>query len=328
MPFQALYGVGNPDLSTNNQQIGLYLQDDWRINPRLTANIGLRWDFETDMLNNDYVTPAEVVAGLGTTYPSNYFTDGTQRPIYYGAIQPRIGLSYDITGDGKTVVFGGYGRYFDRTLYNDILDEKYRLQYEIRTFWFSEDGSPQDGRPAIKWDPAYLTKEGLDSLIAQGIAPAPEVYLLNNDTRPPSSDQFSAGIRKSFDLLNVSLSYQGVYSKNQMTWTCGIKAANGSCDWGARPTRTSDSRSSRAARRAGTTRRTSSSRSRSRPARSGAPSSRTPMATRSRPATTSSAGERSIRSTRTSSGATSPSSTSSSPRAPWRCPSTSGSPRS
>jgi len=235
MPFQALYGVGNPDLSTNNQQIGLYLQDDWRINPRLTANIGLRWDFETDMLNNDYVTPAEVVAGLGTTYPSNYFTDGTQRPIYYGAIQPRIGLSYDITGDGKTVVFGGYGRYFDRTLYNDILDEKYRLQYEIRTFWFSEDGSPQDGRPAIKWDPAYLTKEGLDSLIAQGIAPAPEVYLLNNDTRPPSSDQFSAGIRKSFDLLNVSLSYQGVYSKNQMTWTCGIKAANGSCDWGARP---------------------------------------------------------------------------------------------
>ncbi len=235
MPFRAEYSIGNPDLSTNNTQFGIYLQDDWRINARLTANIGLRWDFETDELNNDYVTPQNIVQGLKSVYPSSYFTDGSQRPVFYGAIQPRIGLSYDISGEGKTVAHGGYGKYYDRTLYNDILDEKFRQQWTKRIFYFSKDGSPVDGNPAIKWDPSYLTKAGLDKLISSGQAPAPEIFLLDNDTEPPSSDQWSLGIRHNFGPFNVGLDYTGVYSKNQLTWTCGIKAKNGSCDWGARP---------------------------------------------------------------------------------------------
>ncbi len=235
MPFNAQYGVGNPDISTVNRQFGVYLQDDWRPSSNLTVNVGVRWDFETDMLNNKYVTPANITAGLKSVYGPDYFTDGTQRDTWYGAIQPRIGLSYDLTGQGKTIVHAGYGKYYDRTLYNDILDEKYRLQYAITTFWFSKDGSPQDGNPAIKWDPSYLSKAALDRLIAQGIAPKPEIYLLNNNTRPPSSDQWSVGIRQVLGGFNASLAYTGVYSKNQMTWTCGIKTADGQCDWGARP---------------------------------------------------------------------------------------------
>ena len=236
MPFQAIYGTGNPDLSTNNKEFGIYLQDDWRITNRLTANIGLRWDFETDMLNNDYVTPANVRTGLSPVYPSNYFTDGSQRDTYYGAIAPRIGLSYDVTGKGNTIVYGGWGRYYDRTLYNDILDEKFRLQWQVRTFWFSKDGSPQDGNPAIMWNPAYLSQAALDGLIANGTAPPPEIYLLDNNTKPPSSDQWSAGIRNNFGPFVASVGYMNVRSKNQLTWTCGIKVANSmNCDFGARP---------------------------------------------------------------------------------------------
>ena len=133
MPYKATIGSGNPDLSTNNREFGVYVQDDWRINSRLTANIGLRWDFETDMLNNSYVTPQAVRAGFSKVYSSNYFTDGTMRSTYYGAVQPRIGLSYDMCGTGKTIAYAGYGKYYDRTLYNDILDEKYRLQYRVST---------------------------------------------------------------------------------------------------------------------------------------------------------------------------------------------------
>ena len=59
-PFEAGYGTGNPDLSTDNRQFGLYVQDDWTVNSRLTVNAGLRWDYESDMLNNDYVTPDNV----------------------------------------------------------------------------------------------------------------------------------------------------------------------------------------------------------------------------------------------------------------------------
>lgn len=235
MPYNAQYGVGNPDLSANNSQFGIYAQDDWRINSRLTAYLGLRWDFETDELNNDYVTPANIRAGLSKVYPANYFTDGTQRPVFYGAIQPRLGLSYDLSGDGKTTAYAGWGIYYDRTLYNDILDEKYRQQYGIRTFWFSKDGSPQDGNPAIKWDPSYLTKAGLDTLIAKGIAPTPEIFLLNNEQKPPSTQQWSVGARHNFGAFIASLGYMGVYGKNQLTWTCGIKNPDGTCNWGARP---------------------------------------------------------------------------------------------
>ena len=114
-PFEAAYGVGNPDLSTDNRQFGFYVQDDWTPNPmkpRLTFNLGLRWDYESDMLNNNYVTPDDVRVATAPFVDANrYFTDGSDRPPFYGAWQPRVGLSYDLTGSGKHVLFGGYGRY-------------------------------------------------------------------------------------------------------------------------------------------------------------------------------------------------------------------------
>ncbi len=235
MPYKAVYGVGDPDLSANNTQFGLFVQDDWRLGSRVTLNLGIRWDFETDMLNNDYVTPEGVADGFKNVYSSNYFTDGTQRDPYYGAFQPRLGLSWDLTGKGTTILHGGWGKYYDRTLFNDILDERFRLQYKVTNFYFSKDGSPVDGRPATKWNPAYLTEAGLQALLASGQADPPETYLLNNDTRPPSSDQWSLGLRHNFGAFNASVAYTNVHSQDQLTWTCGIKNADGTCNWGARP---------------------------------------------------------------------------------------------
>ena len=57
IPSEASYGVGQPDLSAKNSQIGFFVQDDWALTSRVTLNAGLRWDYESDMLNNDYVTP-------------------------------------------------------------------------------------------------------------------------------------------------------------------------------------------------------------------------------------------------------------------------------
>ncbi len=235
MPYNAVYGVGDPDLSRRNTELGLYVQDDWRLDPRITVNVGLRWDYESDMINTGYATPADIRGAFKGIYPANYFTDGTQRDPYYGAFQPRLGLSWDVTGQGRTIVHAGYGKYFDRTLFNDTLDEAFRQQYRVTTFWFSADGSPQDGRPALKWDPKYLSVAGLQALLASGEAPAPEIYLLDNGTKPPSSDQWSIGLRQAVGPVIASATYTGVYSKNQLTWTCGIKAADGTCDWGARP---------------------------------------------------------------------------------------------
>ncbi len=94
IPFEASYGFGNPDLSASNKQFGFFAQDDWALTPRLTVNLGLRWDYESDMLNNDYVTPDSVRAAATPFVDANrYFTDGGDRPPFYGAWQPRVGFS-------------------------------------------------------------------------------------------------------------------------------------------------------------------------------------------------------------------------------------------
>ena len=228
-PAQAQYGVGNPDLSANNFQFGIYAQDDWTIG-RLTINLGLRWDYESDMLNNDYVTPDDVLTATAPFVDNDlYFTDGDARPPFYGMWQPRFGLSYALTEDGQTVVFGGYGRYYDRVLYNSTLDERFRLQYAVRTFQFSANGGIRDGVVTIPWDPAFLSKEGLDQIIASGRAPNPEVFLIANDTEPPVSDQWSAGLRHNFRGLITSFTYSGVRSRNLFTFIRGNRRPDGTC---------------------------------------------------------------------------------------------------
>jgi hypothetical protein len=229
-PFEASYGGGDPNLDARNLQVGFFAQDDWAVAPRLTLNVGLRWDYESDMLNNDYVTPDAVRSATAPFVdPARYFTDGDDRPPFYGAWQPRVGFSYDVTGTGRTVAFGGWGRYYDRVLYNYTLDERFRLQYAVRTFRFSATGEPRDGNETIVWDPAYLSRTGLDSLIARGVAPNPEVFLLDNETRPPVSDQFSIGLRQRIGQTTLSASYSGVRSRNGFTYLFGNRRPNGDC---------------------------------------------------------------------------------------------------
>jgi Carboxypeptidase regulatory-like domain/TonB dependent receptor/TonB-dependent Receptor Plug Domain len=229
IPFQALYGVGNPDLSTSNTAYGVYLQDDWTVNPRLTFNLGIRWDYETDQINNDWVTPAEVRTNLEGFIDDRYFTDGNDRDPYTNAFQPRAGFSYDVTGKGSTVVFGGYGRYVDRDVYNFVLDERFRLQWQTRVFRFSTDGLPRDGQPTILWDPSYFSVAGLNNLIASGQAGRPEVFLIDNNTKPPQTDQYSIGIRQTLGPVGMSLSYAAMRGKNGFTWVFGTRRPDGSC---------------------------------------------------------------------------------------------------
>ena len=117
IPERVEFRAGNPNFVTDNTQFGAYAQDDWSPDQHLTLNLGVRWDYESHMLNYDYVTPQPIVDSL-TKYasrlfipidPKRYFTDGTQRSRFAGAVQPRLGFSYALGAEGKTTVFGGFG---------------------------------------------------------------------------------------------------------------------------------------------------------------------------------------------------------------------------
>jgi outer membrane receptor protein involved in Fe transport len=229
-PARATYGVGDPDLSGSNWQFGLFAQDDWAVTSRLTLNAGIRWDYESGMINTDYVTPQAVrEATAPFVDDERYFTDGDDRSPFYAAIQPRLGFSYDVAGSGGTVVFGGYGRYFDRILYDWTLAERARLQYATRTFQFSASGGIRDGVVTIPWDPSYLSRAGLDSLIERGIAPNPEVHLMDNEVKPPVSDQWSLGLRQRFGNIVTSATYSGIRTRDILTFIRGNRRPDGTC---------------------------------------------------------------------------------------------------
>ena len=229
-PARAMYGVGDPDLSGSNWQFGMFAQDDWAVNARLTINLGIRWDYESGMINTDYVTPDRIRTDLGPYVDdSRYFTDGDDRSAFFGAIQPRVGLSYDLRGDSQTIAFGGFGRYYDRVLFDWTLAERARLQYATRTFQFSESGGIRDGVQTIPWDPSYLSRTGLDSLIERGLAPAPEVFLMDNDIKPPVSDQWSLGVRQRLGTIVASATYSGTRTRNILTYIRGNRRPDGTC---------------------------------------------------------------------------------------------------
>src|SRR5688572_15713863 len=233
-PFEAAAGFGDPNLSEDNNQLGLYIQDDWTPTERLALNLGLRWDYESSMLNNDWVTPdsirtmvAQYVTAQGfrcdgTDDPKRaqlceadrFMTDGDDRPAFLGAIQPRFGFSYDVFGTNRTVVFGGFGVYYDRTRFNSALSEYANLQWLNYTFRFSADGAPIGGQPTIQWDPSYMSREGLQQALAAGAPARPELFLLENETKPPKTNQYTIGVRQTVGAFQFTANYTGVRGYN------------------------------------------------------------------------------------------------------------------
>lgn len=104
--------VGSPTRHVSDQQYALFAEDDWRIKPRLTMNLGLRWEMTTVFkeANNQFgaFTP-DTTTGLsqvGNQISSPYQGD-------HHNFAPRLGLAWDIAGDGKTVVRAGAGLFYE-----------------------------------------------------------------------------------------------------------------------------------------------------------------------------------------------------------------------
>ncbi|RPF72826.1 TonB-dependent receptor [Aurantiacibacter spongiae] len=222
-PAEARLGLGNSLIETSNTIIGVYVQDDWLITDRFELNVGLRWDYETNGFNNDYVTPDSAAAALralpSTFYfdPENYISDGSERDPFLGAFAPRLGFSWDLTGEGNWVLFGGAGRYYDRNTFSNTVDEISRLLNPIGVFRFSEDGSPRNGLPTVAWDPRYLTRDGLIELRNTSTSGLPELFAVPENARPPVNDQFTLGIRHRFGDWTATVT--GAYQNGRNGYT-------------------------------------------------------------------------------------------------------------
>jgi hypothetical protein len=80
-----------------NTNIGLFIQDSWAVNDRLTLNLGLRTENESvpSYTTADGTAPIAIEWGFGEK------------------LAPRLGFAYDLAGDGKTKLYGNWGIYYD-----------------------------------------------------------------------------------------------------------------------------------------------------------------------------------------------------------------------
>jgi hypothetical protein len=108
LPGSYVQGLGSPSDSFNNIPMGFFWQDSWRASQNLTLNFGVRYDVE--------IPPSfRAPTGLAAT---GYQLLGLQKGIQTDKnnIQPRIGIAWDPTGSGKTVVRASYGIFYDHPL--------------------------------------------------------------------------------------------------------------------------------------------------------------------------------------------------------------------
>ena len=98
-----------------------WIQDDWKVRPRLTLNAGLRWEPKLppiDQLNNlvGFVQGQQSTvapnAPTGLVYPGDQGIGEEVFPRDYNNFAPRLGFASDVRGTGKTIVRGGYGVFF------------------------------------------------------------------------------------------------------------------------------------------------------------------------------------------------------------------------
>lgn len=156
-----------------NNNYSLYLSDNWHITPRLTLNLGYRWDamphaferydkfanFVPSSFDQTQAATFNSDNSLNTSGPgfanyngTNFYLNGIKMAgvngfprgnvhNYYGTHQPRVGFAFDVFGNGKTILRGGTGIFFERVqgndVYNAALNPPFAYQPSATNVYFS-----------------------------------------------------------------------------------------------------------------------------------------------------------------------------------------------
>ena len=199
-------GFGVLGLSMNTQDFNYFIQDDWRVTPRLTLNLGLRYEYQRN--------PDPVAVNPLLPQTANRVSDKNN----FG---PRLGFAYDLSGDGKTSLRGGWGIYYGRvinsTIYNTLVNTGVGIDQGQRQFTTSANNLPvacTGATPAVGADDcAFLPI--YPNLLPSSNPPVGAVQFFDDDFQLPQIHQWDFIFEREIARNTVvSASYIGSFGNS------------------------------------------------------------------------------------------------------------------
>ncbi len=199
---------GVSDYNVKGKEVGLFMQDKWKVNSRLTLSLGARYDVEIVPIDNT----------------GNYlFSDPSQYPVDKNNISPRFGATYALDDTGTAVIRGGWGLYYQKTSFSNftnivsagVTSNSFTVQFPAN----SVDPGPSAGR--LPTDPMLVGGPVVNHALLSSLYPSAAtqknngtVNFDNPDRHLPYTRQASIGFEKQL-AGSLALSADYVHLNNR-----------------------------------------------------------------------------------------------------------------
>jgi hypothetical protein len=203
------------------RDIEFYGNDKWKVRQNLTLTLGMRWSrFSPPYSKNDRVSNYIPRLYDGTNPLSGLVQGGTEIDPYNKGFQPRLGLAWDVFGDGKTALRLGFGRYMSRT---NVIEDLLRLSSNPPWTQVVNSNSGEN-TSNLGADPTFRSLDtinpGLRNAVA-GVGPSTAFQAVSEDFRPPESWQWNLTVsREVLKDTVVEASYIGNHGLH--IWRRGV----------------------------------------------------------------------------------------------------------
>jgi Carboxypeptidase regulatory-like domain/TonB dependent receptor len=206
---QTLRGAGTGSFLGTQSFFAGFVQDDFKFSPRLTLNLGLRYEFWTNPIGG------ETQALNAISNVPGVITFGKPKPDYNN-IGPRIGFAYDPIGNGKTAIRGGFGISYDVKFQNFAsITLPPQLQSEL------DESSACTLTPQPSWCPSFLATRTVGGTVFPGGSGGPGTSNFLSGGGLPSA-YIAPATQAAARSLTTSFIDDTVLPKI-LTWTLGVQ---------------------------------------------------------------------------------------------------------